>query len=77
MKPTIGRVVHFNWSGARVPAVVTFVRNDTSVDLQTLGSRGGGGEYTACSLASETPESAAKLNEIDTPHGTWSWPPRA
>ena len=72
-RPTIGRVVHFNWGGARVPAAITYVHSDTCINLARLD---GQGSYSSVSYAEEPPESAAKLNEMTTQNATWSWPPR-
>jgi len=76
-KPSIGRIVHFCWSGQRVPAVITYVHSDTCINLKPVGgSRGPETEQTSVLYAEENPESSAQANAMTTTHNTWSWPPR-
>lgn len=80
-KPSIGRIVHLNWSGNRIPAVVTFVHVDDDADsaklfvnLQRLA--GDLAQETRVNYEEETSESAMLPNTMKTAHRTWSWPPR-
>lgn len=80
-KPSVGRVVHFSFSGHRLPAVITHVWSETCVNVAVLGGGltapvGAGYEHSSSVLAEETPESASMPNGMMTPHGSWSWPPR-
>lgn len=75
-KPSVGRVVHLCFSGSRVPGMITHVWSDTCVNIQTIGARAGGEEFTSCVYEAESEESAAKPNEMTTQHKTWCWPPR-
>lgn len=67
MRPTIGRIVHYNDHGVIVAGIITRVwardaRGEGGVNL-TLFPDGGGLEVRA------------DVAEGDTP-GTWAWPPR-
>lgn len=70
--PTIGRIVHLNVSGQRVPAVVTYVHSATCINVNRLD--GGGAES---SVVFEAEGEETKLNAMDTQHRTWAWPPRS
>ena len=75
MKPTVGRIVHLNHGGRRVPAIVIFIDDETGApSLRALD----GSEVVRhhAEHADESEESARKLNYMDTPSGTWSWPPK-
>lgn len=76
-KPSVGRAVHYCHSGRRVPATIERVNSDSNVDLAlNIANSGGVLGIASSSLAEESLESAGLLNEMLTPHGTWSWPPR-
>lgn len=63
MKPTIGRIVHFQTlDGQTLPAIVTRVFSDTCVNLEVFG----------VNTESRFPTSVCMGGES----GEWSWPPR-
>lgn len=71
MKPSVGRIVHFapanpesNPTEQDQPnaAIVTYVHNDTCVNLYVINKWGTGSGYTSVVQG--------------TSPGTWSWPPR-
>jgi hypothetical protein len=62
--PTIGDVVHYNFAGARVPAMITFVHDDhafVDLTLMTLMPRGSGIAQTTGSDR----ENQAELDEAE------------
>lgn len=74
MKPSIGRIIHINWHGQRVPGVITFVESDTIV--RALRLDGSNLITTPLHLAAESEQSSKMVNGMLTPNHTWSWPPR-
>ncbi len=63
MKPTLGRIVHYNLRGQMLAAMVCRVQDDGSVNLQVFE-----GGTNGSRLVTEVREG--------TVSGTWHWPPR-
>lgn len=66
MKPSIGRIVHYNSRQGPAAAIVINVHKDeTTVDLQVF-DRDGGSRVVH----------VVEMNEDQDALGTWQWPPR-
>lgn len=74
MKPSIGRIVHYNQSGTRTPAIILHVYSDECVKLRVLGDADND-IRDSVSLEKESEVSASLPNEMSTEPGTFSWPP--
>ncbi len=71
-KPSIGRIVHVQWFGDTLPAIITKVRSDTEIDVTVFGSpdESKGAHRVTWLMLDDAPDSPAT-------HGTWKWPPRS
>lgn len=70
MKPSIGRIVHFNFDDQVVPAIITSVHEDDTVDLTAFFIRG-----IVHFSDIEEDEFLADGGSAGN-NGTWFWPPR-
>lgn len=70
MKPSIGRIVHFNFNDQVVPAIVTGVNDDDTVDLTILFFNG------IMHLSDIEEDEILPDGGPTGNHGTWFWPPR-
>ena len=70
-KPSVGRVVHYNDHGRRIAAIITFVHDDSRVELFPFGGTKG----WLAEATFELEVVVAGPNAMSTTPGTWSWPP--
>lgn len=76
-KPTPGRIVHVNWYGQTVPAIVTGVWvgwEGKRINAVLFGATRGGGNPAG--HYAEGLEFADREEDRDT-HREWWWPPRS
>lgn len=71
-KPTVGRIVHFNRDGQRLPAIVIRVHNETCIDVKVMADADNDVVRSTC-LDEETV--AGTDNEMSNVPGCWCWPP--
>lgn len=76
--PSIGRIVHVNWFGWTLPAIITEVHSPSCVSVTLFGgariepmTAGPSGD----TLPAQSVRSLTYATNIPT-HYTWTWPPR-